>query len=374
MAVRRLTDSRSKSAAFGAAPSDGMRPRPAPKQARWRAVAPAYAETMARRLAIGSAALAWAALGLLDTPCSATELVRRFQNEGAGIETTRATELLDELVRLGLVRLNEAGRSPLYIRTPLGDQMAASTVIESTELRGRLAELERLRSDLFLTVAHELRTPLTAIRTAVGLLLDPNIRAATAKRQELLKTVERNAERLQRLADTTLELARFRAGQIRLQLRRFDARQLGDDVRLALAPVLEAKSQRLSLSVPEQPVWVFADHRRIERAVVNLVSNAHKFSAPGSEIRLAVSRIADDVCWEVADNGHGITEEEKPLLFERFFVSASNRVAGGSGLGLPIVLVTAQAHGGRVEVESELGRGSVFRLIVPAAGPRSHQE
>ena len=141
-----------------------------------------------------------------------------------------------------------------------------------------------------------------------------------------------------------------------------------------MAPVLDAKDQRLTLALGEQPVWVFADHRRIERAIVNLVSNAHKFSEPGSEIRLAVRRIADDVCWEVADDGHGIAEEDRPLLFERFFVSASDRAAGGSGLGLPIVLITAQAHGGRVEVESELGRGSVFRLIVPAAGPRSQKE
>jgi signal transduction histidine kinase len=157
-------------------------------------------------------------------------------------------------------------------------------------------------------------------------------------------------------------------------LRRFDARQLGDDVHVALGPVLEEKHQRLAVSVPEQPVWVFADHRRIERAIVNLVSNAQKFSASGSEIRIAVRSTADDVCWEVADDGSGIAEEDKPLLFERFFVSASDRAAGGTGLGLPIVLITAQAHGGRVEVESELGRGSTFRLIIPADGPQSHAE
>ena len=361
MAVPRLIETRST-------------PAPAPRPVRWRATAPAYAETLAQRSAIRSGALAWAALGLVGTPCSALELTRRFESEGADVAAGRATELLDELVGLGLVRVNEAGRPPLYIRTPLGDQMAASMGIEGGDLHAHLAELERLRSDLFSTVAHELRTPLTAIRTAVGLLLDPTTRAAPAKRKELLRAVERNAERLQRLADTTLELARFRAGQIRLQLRRFDARQLGEDVRVALGPVLEEKQQHLSVSAPEQPVWVYADHRRIERAIVNLVSNAHKFSAPGSEIRLAVGPIEDDVGWEVADDGHGIAEEDKPLLFERFFVSASDRAAGGSGLGLPIVLITAQAHGGRVEVESELGRGSVFRLIVPAVGPQSHAE
>jgi signal transduction histidine kinase len=310
----------------------------------------------------------------MDTPCSASELAERFAAEGASIQPGRAAELLEELVGLGVVRMNEAGTSPRYIRTPLGDQMAAGAVIEGGELRAHLAELERLRSDLFSTVAHELRTPLTAIRTAVGLLLDPDTRAAPEQRQQLLQTVERNAEQLQRLADTTLEMARFRAGQTRLQLRRFDARELGDEVRSALAPLLDAKEQHMAMALGEQPVWVFADHRRIERAVVNLVSNAHKFSTPGSEIRFAVRRIAEDVCWEVADDGHGIAEEDRPFLFERFFVSASDRTPGGIGLGLPIVLFTAQAHGGRVEVESQPGSGSEFRLIVPAAGPRSDKE
>jgi signal transduction histidine kinase len=329
---------------------------------------------MELRAAIRSGGLAWAALSLIDTPCSATELAYRFKADGAVVEIERATELLEELVTLGLVRINEAGKSPRYRRTPLGDQVAAGAIVEGGELHAHLAELERLRSDLFSTVAHELRTPLTAIRTAVSLLLDPDTRAGSDQRQQLLQTVERNAEHLQRLADTTLEMARFRVGQTRLQLRRFDARQLGDEVRSALAPLLDAKKQHMTIALDEQPVWVYADHRRIERAVVNLVSNAHKFSEPGSEIRFAVRRIAGDVCWEVADDGHGIAEEERPYLFERFFVSASDRTPGGIGLGLPIVLFTAQAHGGRVEVESEVGRGSVFRLIVPAAGPRGHKE
>ena len=375
MAIPRLNDSRSRPEALSRRPSGRISLNEgAPRPVRWGAVAPAYAETMSRRAGITSGALAWAALGLLETRSSALELTRRFESQGANVAAERAAELLDELVELGLARIAEAGTSPLYIRTPLGDQMAVGLGREGRELQARLAELERLRGDLFSTVAHELRTPLTAIRTAVGLLLDPTTRASPAKRQELLQAVERNAERLQRLADTTLELARFRSGQIRLQLRRFDARDLGDDVRLALGPVLQEKHQHLAVSAPEQPVWVFADHRRIERAVVNLVSNAHKFSTAGSEIRLAVRSGENDVWWEVADDGSGIAEDDKPLLFERFFVSVSDGAAGGSGLGLPIVLVTAQAHGGRVEVASELGRGSVFRLIVPAAGPQGHVE
>ncbi|MGQ0608116.1 MAG: sensor histidine kinase [Chloroflexota bacterium] len=330
---------------------------------------------MELRPALRSGSLAWVALGLVDSPCSAADLARRFEAEGAAVQVERAAKLLEELAEFGLARVAGARTSnSRYVRTLLGDQLAASAIAEGGELQAHLVELERLRSDLFSTVAHELRTPLTAIRTAAGLLVDPATRAGPDERRQLLQAVERNAERLQRLADSALELARFRAGETRLQLRRFDARQLGDDVRLELSPILDAKDQNIVIDAGTQPIWVFADHRRIERAIINLVSNAHKFSPRASEIRLAVRQTGDDVSWEVSDHGHGIAESERPLLFERFFVSASDRSAGGSGLGLPIVLAIAQAHDGRVEVESEVGRGSLFRLIVPAAGPRSYEE
>jgi signal transduction histidine kinase len=125
------------------------------------------------------------------------------------------------------------------------------------------------------------------------------------------------------------------------------------------------------LRLGSRPVWVFADHRRIERAVLNLVANAHKFSGPGVDVRLSVSQHGGEVTWEVLDSGSGISENEQSRLFERFFVSPSARSQGGSGLGLPIVLASAQAHGGRVEVDSEIGQGSCFRLVVPSAGPRN---
>jgi signal transduction histidine kinase len=339
---------------------------------RVRSASPrAYADAiMELRAAMQSGGLAWAALGLLDRPSSPRDLARRFDTEGAMVTAKRASELLSELADLGLARIAQvAGSERMWVRSPLGDQMVAGGIVEGGELSVRLAELERLRSDLFTTVAHELRTPLTAIRTAVGLLLDPDTRAAPAQRRQLLETVERNAEQLQRLADSALELARFRAGQLRLQLRRFDARELGAEIELAIGPLLHGKRQRLVLALGHQPVWVFADHRRVERAVLNLVSNAHKFSPPGAEIRLGVSVTGGDVAWEVADPGPGIPPAAQERLFERFFVSAPDGSTGGSGLGLPIVLASAQAHGGRVEVDSELGRGSTFRFIIPAAGP-----
>jgi signal transduction histidine kinase len=315
--------------------------------------------------------LAWAALGLVNRPTSAAELVDLLAGDGAVVTVQRSQELLTELMNLGLIWVAETEAPQVrYVRTPIGNRLAHQIAADN-ELRVGLRELERLRSNLFTAVAHELRTPLTAIRTAVGLLLDPATRAAPVQRQQLLQTIERNAERLQRLTDDALELARFRAGELRLQLRRFDAREVGDAVQVAMAPLLQAKGQRMVLELGSRPVWVFADHRRIERAVLNLVANAHKFSGPGVDVRLTVSQRGDDVTWEVMDGGPGISETEQSRLFERFFVSPSARSEGGSGLGLPIVLASAQAHGGRVEVDSEIGRGSRFRMVVPAAGPRN---
>ena len=100
------------------------------------------------RVATRSGSLAWAALALIDTPCSADELAQRFAAEGATLRRGRATELLEELVDLGVVRIGEAGESPRYVRTPLGDQMAAGAIVEGGELQAHLAELERLRSEL----------------------------------------------------------------------------------------------------------------------------------------------------------------------------------------------------------------------------------
>lgn len=315
--------------------------------------------------------LAWAGLGLIDRPTSASDLTDLLAAEGAVVTAQRSQQLLTELTHLGLAWVAEAeAPQARYVRTPIGDRLAHE-IAAGSELRIGLGELERLRSNLFIAVAHELRTPLTAIRTAVGLLLDPATRAAPAQRQELLHTIERNAERLQRLTGDALELARFRAGELRLQLRRFDAREVGDEVQLAMAPLLQAKGQRMVLKLGSRPVWVFADHRRIERAVLNLVANAHKFSGTGVDVHLTVSHRDGEVVWEVEDSGPGISQAEQSRLFERFFVGPSARSEGGSGLGLPIVLASAQAHGGRVEVDSEVGRGSRFRMVVPATGPKN---
>jgi signal transduction histidine kinase len=284
---------------------------------------------------------------------------------------------LARLAALGLARVVsiEHGEAR-YILTPLGQQYREAGLLGSPDLAARLQELERLRTDLLSTIGHELRTPLTAVRTCVGLLLDPTRPPDPPTRQQLLETIARSAERMHRVLADLLDLARFRSGRIQLQQRRFDARELARDTAAAVMPLLQARGQTLSLVLPPAPVWVYGDHRRLEQVVLNLLSNAHKFSPAGSSVRLEVGERNDDVVWSVTDEGPGIALEDQQRLFERFFTTASRSTgsAGGTGLGLPIALVIAQAHGGTIEVTTAPGHGSCFSLRVPARGSAEVEE
>jgi len=116
---------------------------------------------------------------------------------------------------------------------------------------------------------------------------------------------------MQRLVTDVLDLARFRAGRIPLQLRRFDARRLARNTAAAMEPLLQERGQKLDLVLPKTPVWVYGDYRRLERALLNLLSNAHKFSPDGARVRLAVAQSNDDITWSVSDQGPGIAPKAR---------------------------------------------------------------
>jgi two-component system phosphate regulon sensor histidine kinase PhoR len=243
-----------------------------------------------------------------------------------------------------------------------------SAVAAGTRLHVQLAELERLRNELISAVAHELRTPLATIRTSVGLLQDQRARPSEAETESLHANIAASAERMQRLVVDVLDIARFRAGAVRLQLRPFDAASLAQDVARLTDPMLTAKGQRLRLESPADPLPVYADRRRLEQVLVNLVSNASKFSPFGSAICLDVEPRNHDVVWSVRDGGPGIAPADRAHLFERFFTAdRRSREHTGTGLGLPISLAIAEAHHGTIEVETEVGHGSTFRLRVPSS-------
>jgi len=323
--------------------------------------------------------LASAALAMLHGETPASDLAARFGRAGASIDPAAAQRLLDELVALGLARVARAAGGVRgerdYVLTSLGQQVLDASIAD-VDQAARLAELEHLRTDLLSTIAHELRTPLTAVRTCLGLLLDPAATPTESERRTLLDTAERNAERMQRLVGDILELARFRAGGVTLQLRRFDAVALARSAVASLAPVAASRAQRVDLVAPADPVWVYGDHRRIEQALVNLVSNAQKFTPEGGAVTVGVEPRGPEIRWVVSDEGPGIPLADRARLFERFFVGRNDpsAAAAGVGLGLPTALAIAQAHGGTIDVRSRPGGGSRFSLVVPAAGPNDQPE
>lgn len=317
--------------------------------------------------------LALAALALIGEGVTSTTLAERFLTLGAAVEPATTERLLEQLAGLGLVRVaRRSDADRVFVATSLGLRVGDSAVADP-DAAASLRDLEEMRTDLLSTIAHELRTPLTAIRTSVGLLNHPDSDPDPAQRRALLETIERNAVRMQRLVGDTLDLSRFRAGRIQLQLRRFDGVALARSVVAALPPDGQA---RIDIVAPAAPVWVFGDRRRLDQALLNLVSNALRYTPGEERITISVVPGPPEVRWSVADRGPGIPEEDRTHLFERFFVGRRDRSGrqDGVGLGLPIALAIAQAHDGRIDIQSEPGAGSTFTIAVPVDGPQETAE
>ncbi len=316
--------------------------------------------------------LAVAALALIHDHVTPADLTIRFATAGAAIDERSAEALLDELSGLGLARVVQgANQHGDYFPTPLGARLLGVSFAGRPEQVDMLAEIEHMRTDILATIAHELRTPLTAVRTSIGLLLDPAIEPSADQHQTLLDTIDRNVTRMQRVVGDILDLARFRAGRVQLQLRRFNATELAQSAISSVAVLAASRGQTIALEVPSRPVSVFGDYRRLEQALVNLLSNAEKYSPEGAPITVTVAEVGAEVSWTVSDQGHGIRAADKARLFERFFVAGRDRseATAGIGLGLPITLLIVQAHDGRIDVHSRPGHGSTFSIVVPAAGP-----
>jgi signal transduction histidine kinase len=244
-------------------------------------------------------------------------------------------------------------------------------VVAQLELRrqnNRLKALDRLKDEFVAVVAHDLRTPLTSIRGDVDMLLAGDAGPLTEAQTHFLGVVDRNSDRLQRLAGDLLLLARSEAGELKLDLRPTDVAAVVREAADAARPAAEAKGIALEVAVAEVPP-VRADRERLGQLLDNLVSNAVKFTPAGGSVTILLgARLdADAVTIDVADTGAGIPADELPLLFTRFFRARTATEAGvpGTGLGLAIARTIVEGHGGTIAVESAEGEGTVFRVTLP---------
>ena len=231
----------------------------------------------------------------------------------------------------------------------------------------RLREVDQVKDAFVSSVSHELRTPITSILGYVEMLDEGEYGDLAPQQRNAVQRVKANSSRLLSLIDDLLILSRIQEGGLPLVDRLVDLRAVVSAGCAVVAPSLERRSLTLDVHLPEEPVPFLGDRDMLERVVINLASNAVKFTPAGGRIDVRLSSSTEGNVIEVADTGIGIPKQEQERLFSRFFRSSSaqEQAIPGSGLGLSIAHAIIERHGGTVEVESEPGEGTTFRIGLP---------
>jgi signal transduction histidine kinase len=237
------------------------------------------------------------------------------------------------------------------------------------EMLDRMETLGRAKSDFVSRISHELRSPLTSVIGYIELLVDGGPGEPNAEQLRMFAIIERNSRRLLALIEDLLTMSRVEAGTFELEVGPVDVRELVAGVAETVAPSIARADLRLVVDL-DAAVGLTADSDQLERALLNLVSNAVKFTPPGGEIEISSCVEGDDLALSVRDTGSGIPSEEQERLFTRFFRStqAKEQQVAGTGLGLYIVKQIIELHGGTIDVSSTPA-GSTFRIRVPVSGP-----
>jgi two-component system, OmpR family, phosphate regulon sensor histidine kinase PhoR len=253
------------------------------------------------------------------------------------------------------------GRTFGMTSAPLPDGGAVCVLRDSTEI----VRVERTRRDFIANVSHELRTPLTSLLGYTETLLDEPL---DSKTHDFLEIIRRNAQRMSRLTDDLLTLARVESGEDPLEQAPVSAHDLLRDAQISFNEV--ARMKGLTIEIAKSPdILVLADKDAVHQVFTNLIDNALKYASGTKKIEIGAIERAADVEFFVRDFGPGIPSEHLARLFERFYRvdKARSREAGGTGLGLAIVKHIVLNHGGQAGVTSELGHGAMFWFRLPLA-------
>ncbi len=239
---------------------------------------------------------------------------------------------------------------------------------ELEEKNRKLRELDEIKGRFFANISHELRTPLTLLLAPLESIRGQAELQADLRVRDLLDTMHANGMRLLKLINDLLDLVRLDAGALRLDLRNVDVTAFLRGILRTMAKVAEDKGIKISLSISPEVQGVRCDPDKLEKIFLNLIFNAVKFTSAGGRIQVNARREGPQIITDVTDTGVGIPSEQIPHIFDRFWQAdtSAQRKYQGAGIGLALVKELAEAHGGRVTVNSQPGKGTTMTVVLPA--------
>jgi signal transduction histidine kinase/CheY-like chemotaxis protein len=296
--------------------------------------------------------------------------INAFSADDQRLLTTLASNLAILIERARLFEEVEAARAELEQR---------AKALEGAN--ARLKELDRLKSQFLANMSHELRTPLNSVIGFSEVLIDGLLGEMPPEQKECVENILLSGEHLMALINDVLDLSKIEAGHMELAPRPLDVKGLIEDVEKTVEPMFKEKSQALTIDCQDDHPPLTADRVRLRQILLNLLSNAHKFTPNGGEITLSCSLVDDATMgFSVVDTGVGIKPEDQEIIFEEFRQAdgTAAREVEGTGLGLAISKRLVEMHDGSIWLESDYGEGTTFSFLLPLDGPsptdeRSHQ-
>jgi two-component system sensor histidine kinase KdpD len=281
-----------------------------------------------------------------------------------GVAAVRATDFSADERRLLTTFANQAALA-----------IERANLIEEATRAAALAQADQLKSALLTAVSHDLRTPLASIKASATSLLQENIHWDAATQRDFLTAINEETDRLTRLVGNFLDLSRIQGGALRPEREWYDIAEVIGAVTRRLAPLMEAHPLRVAIA-PDLPLLHF-DYVEIAQVLANLIENAAKYSAPGTDIIVAADSEEGDVRVCVTDHGFGIPAADLSYVFDTFYRvqrSGQGRGIAGTGIGLAICKGFIEAHGGRIGVSSTVGQGTTFSFTLPVTAVRQTPE
>lgn len=238
---------------------------------------------------------------------------------------------------------------------------------ELNEANEKLRELSAMKEEFLALTTHDLRSPLTVISGVINFFTSGRLGEITPEQKNMVEMMERNTQNLIELVNDLLDASKLESGTLRLEIGTVDLRGLTEELREQMQPLASEKEIALEETIPEDLPLLAADRAKLRRILVNLLSNALKFTPKGGRVSLDAGRVDGMVRVSVSDTGVGMTPEDVKDIFDKYTQARSRatRSEKGTGLGLYITRQLVELHGGKISVQSEVGKGSIFSFTIP---------